>query len=65
MDTSKLKKFAQYARRSLREIVSTKLKIILALESAARREFPKAVEELERQIKITSEDQVVERVAYI
>ncbi len=38
MDTSKLKKFAQYARRSLIEQVSNKLKLVLAKDSAARRE---------------------------
>ena len=65
MDTSKLKNFAQYARRYLREIVNSKLQIALAQESAARRENPKAVEELEMQIQLTSEDQVIEKVAYI
>ncbi len=65
MDTSKLKNFAQYARRFLRETVSTKLKIILASESAARRQNPEAVAELEKEIQSTSQDHVVEKVAYI
>jgi hypothetical protein len=64
MDTSALKKFAQEARRVLRDQVSTKLTQVLAENSAARREAPKAVDELEGQIGHTSRDQVIERVAY-
>ncbi|MGD9685370.1 MAG: BREX-1 system adenine-specific DNA-methyltransferase PglX [Desulfobacter sp.] len=65
MDTSKLKKFAQYARRYLMEQVAAKMKFVLAADSQARREAPKAVEDLERQIRATSQDQVIEKVAYI
>ena len=65
MDTSKLKKFAQYARRSLQEQVGSRLNTVLEQESAARRETPKAVAELEEQIRLTSKDQVIEKVAYI
>ena len=65
METSKLKKFAQYARRYLIEQVSAKLKFVLAAESAARRENPKAVQELEKQIAETSQDRIIEKVAYI
>lgn len=65
MDTSKLKKFAQYARRYLMEQVNAKLKFVLAADSPARRENPKAVEELERQIRATSQDLVIEKAAYI
>lgn len=65
METSKLKKFAQYARRSLMEQVEAKLKLVLTQSSAARRESPKVVEELEKLIKASSRDQVIERVAYI
>ena len=64
METHRLKRFAQYARRSLMEQVAGKLKLVLAPESAARRENKKAVEELEKEIKTTSEDRVVEKVAY-
>jgi len=38
METSKLKKFAQFARRSLVEQVSNQLKLVLAKDSVARRE---------------------------
>jgi len=64
MDTSALKKFAQEARRMLREQVSVKLAQVLAEGSVARREAPNAVKELESQIHETSRDQVIERVAY-
>lgn len=64
MDTTKLKKFAQYARRTLLEQVAGKLEMVLAPHSAARREQPQAVADLEKQIKEFSRDQVVERVAY-
>lgn len=65
MDTSKLKKFAQYARRYLMEQVAAKMKFVLAADSQARRENPKAVDDLERQIRSTSQDYVIEKVAYI
>lgn len=64
METAKLKKFAQHARRSLREQVSAKLKLVLAEGSAARREQPKVVAELEKAISASSREQLVERVAY-
>jgi SAM-dependent methyltransferase len=65
MDNTKLKKFAQFARRSLIEQVSNKLKLVLAKESEARRENAEAVRQLEKQIADTGETQVVEKVAYI
>ncbi len=65
METSKLKKFSQFARRSLIEQVSAKLKLVLTEDSAARRESANAVKELEIQIKTHGEEQVIEKVAYI
>lgn len=65
METSKLKQFAQYARRYLMEQVSAKLKFVLASESAARRENPRAVQEIEKQIAETSQTRAIEKVAYI
>ena len=47
METSKLKKFAQFARRSLIEQVSNKIELVLAEDSAARREGEEAVKKLE------------------
>ncbi|NLV30313.1 MAG: BREX-1 system adenine-specific DNA-methyltransferase PglX [Acidobacteria bacterium] len=65
METAKLKKFAQFARRSLMDQVSTKLKMALADESSPRREHPKAVKKLSETIAIHGKEQVIERVAYI
>ncbi len=65
METAKLKKFAQFARRSLVEQVSAKLKLVLAEESAARRESFRAIKTLEEVIKKQGKEQVIERVAYI
>lgn len=64
MDTGKLKKFAQSARRTLMEQTAIKLGQVLANGSAARREQPKAVAELEGQIATHGKEQVIERVAY-
>ncbi|MGB7510654.1 MAG: BREX-1 system adenine-specific DNA-methyltransferase PglX [Pelodictyon phaeoclathratiforme] len=65
METAKLKKFAQFARRSLIEQVSAKLNMVLAEGSAARREQPKAITELEKQLQEHDREQVIERIAYI
>ena len=65
METAQLKKFAQYARRSLMEQVSSKLQLVLAKDSQARRESSRVVSALEQQIKNSSQEQVVEKVAYI
>ncbi|WP_419625624.1 BREX-1 system adenine-specific DNA-methyltransferase PglX [Thiolapillus sp.] len=65
MDTAKLKKFAQYARRNLIEQVSNKLDLVLSQESPERREHPQAVKKLEEQIQSHGEEQVIEKVAYI
>ena len=64
METAKLKRFAQFARRTLRDQVTAKLTLVLAEGSAARRENAAAVLALEEQISLRSQDQVVERVAY-
>ena len=65
METTKLKRFASYARKLLRDTVSTKLSFVLDLNSSARRENPSAVKQLEDEISKTSKDQVIEKVAYI
>jgi Eco57I restriction-modification methylase len=64
METAKLKKFAQFARRSLIEQVAAKLNLVLAEGSAAWREQPKAIAELEKQLQEHEREQVVERIAY-
>ena len=65
METTKLKKFARFARRGLIEQVSAKLEMVLAENSAARRERAEAVKRLEEAVKRHDEKQVIERVAYI
>lgn len=64
MDTSKLKKFAQFARRTLITQVSAKLESVVAENSAGRREHPDAMRKLETAIAKDGKNQVVERVAY-
>ncbi|MDJ0742293.1 MAG: BREX-1 system adenine-specific DNA-methyltransferase PglX [Xenococcaceae cyanobacterium MO_167.B27] len=65
MDTMNLKKFAQNARRSLIEQVTNKLTLVLADNSAARRQYPHAVEQLEKEISTLSKERVIDKVAYI
>jgi type II restriction/modification system DNA methylase subunit YeeA len=65
METTKLRRFAQYARRNLIEQVSAKLKLVLSQDSSARRESVEAVRKLEEAINLHDKDQVIERVAYI
>jgi len=65
MDTGALKKFAQAARRQLREQVAAKLEQVLTVDSAEIREKAKAVKDLEKQMAQSSKDAVIERVAYI
>tara|TARA_R110001599_G_scaffold323498_1_gene535025 strand:- start:35779 stop:39321 length:3543 start_codon:yes stop_codon:yes gene_type:complete len=65
MDTSKLKKFAQFARRSLIEQVASKLNLVLKEESSVRRELPQVVAKLETELKSKGKEQLIEQVAYI
>ena len=65
METAKLKKFARFARSRLIEQVSAKLEMVLARDSADRRERAGAVKRLEEAIKRHGEKQIIERVAYI
>ena len=64
METATLKRFAQQARRSLQDQVTSKLKFVLSAESAARREHPIAVQKLEEAIKKDGKPSVVDQVAY-
>ncbi len=65
METAKLKKFAQLARRALIEQISARMKSVLAEGSLARRESSGAVAALEEAVVIRGREQIVERVAYI
>lgn len=64
MDTSKLRKFAQFARRSLIDQIAGKLKLVLAEGSAAHRENAEAVKNLKEEINRHGNEQLIERVAY-
>lgn len=65
MDTTKLKKFAQFARRALIEQVAAKLEAVRADGAAAQREHPAAFKKLEASIAQHGAEEVIERVAYI
>lgn len=64
METAKLKKFAQYARRSLIEQVGSKLAQVIKEESTERRELPNVVAKLESQLKQKGKEQLIEQAAY-
>jgi hypothetical protein len=65
MDTTKLKKFAQFARRALIEQVAAKLEAVRADGAAAQREHPAAFKKLDASIAQHGAEEVIERVAYI
>jgi type II restriction/modification system DNA methylase subunit YeeA len=64
METARLKRFAQFARRSLMEQVAAKLALVLAEESGARRESGVAIASLLEAIQQQGKEQVIDRVAY-
>ncbi|SNT05996.1 BREX-1 system adenine-specific DNA-methyltransferase PglX [Antarctobacter heliothermus] len=64
MDTNALKKFAQAARNLLIDQVTSKIDMVLAEGSPARREHTKAIKELESAIRKDGKRQVIEQVAY-
>lgn len=64
MDTNRLKRFAQTARRTLMGAVADKISVVLAENSLARRESPQAVGDLERAIRGKGKEGVVDFVAY-
>lgn len=65
MDTNRLKRFAQTARKKLLEAVADKLKFAIGENSPARRGTPRAVVELEKNIREKGEAAVIDFVAYI
>jgi len=64
METGRLKRFAQFARRSLIEQVSAKLVSVLDENSAARRENLKAIGELSDAIAREGDERLIKHVAY-
>ncbi|MBP7862611.1 BREX-1 system adenine-specific DNA-methyltransferase PglX [bacterium] len=65
MDTRALKRFAQDARRKLREQVAAQLDRVIKHDSAELREKEPAIKELKSQIAASSREAVIERVAYV
>jgi len=64
MNTTKIKRFAEYARRALLEQTSAKLKQVLPENSLARRESPDAMQQLDALIRQHGEQYVIEQAAY-
>ena len=64
METTVLKRFAQAARRTLTEQVAARVNLVLMAQSAARREAPQALAELEKEIKEHGQHAIIEKVAY-
>jgi hypothetical protein len=64
MDTNALKKFAQAARNLLIDQVTSKLDLVLVDGSAAWREHPQAMKDLDAAIARDGRQQVIEQVAY-
>lgn len=64
MDTAKLKRFAQRARRDLLEQVATRLELVLQPDSSARRENPAAIKQIDEQLAAVGKDQLIDKVAY-
>ena len=63
MDTNRLKKFAQYARRELLKTIAIKLERVLG-DRIIRDSYPEAIAELEKAILSEGKDTVIDRVAY-
>lgn len=59
-----MKRFAQAARRQLREQISTRLEQVLRSDSVEIREKAKVVEDLKRRIQAATKDAIVDQVAY-
>lgn len=64
MNTNQLKKFAQEARRKLIDQVSAKLNYVLTSDSAELREKGTAIQKLKETLKETSNEQLIDKVAY-
>ncbi len=65
MDTTKLRKFAQFARSTLIDQVAARMDAVLSEGSTAQREYPKAFKKLEALVAQHGQQHVVEKVAYV
>ncbi len=64
MDTKPLERFAQAARHQLHEQVAGRLDAVLGTDSAELRGYATAIANLKHELRSTSREAVVERVAY-
>ncbi len=64
MNTNGLKKFAQEARRKLLEQVSSRLEYVLNTDTPELREKRVQVEKLREEIRLSSREQVIDKVSY-
>ena len=64
MDTNVLKKFSQAARNLLIDQVRSKFDLVLDPGSAAWRERPQAMKELDAAVAKEGRTQIIEKVAY-
>ena len=64
MNTTKLKPFAQHARRRLLEQVRARFEATLLLDGAAKAEHAKAIDELNKAVFQDGKERVIDRVAY-
>ena len=64
MDTTRIERFAKFARKELLRQIAIRLDTVTRIDSLERRENSKAVEELERKLDEFGKDQLIERTAY-
>jgi len=64
VNTTKLKPFAQHARRRLLEQVRARFEATLLLDGAAKAENAKAIDELNKAVVQDGKERVIDRVAY-
>ncbi|MQY78817.1 MAG: BREX-1 system adenine-specific DNA-methyltransferase PglX [Bacteroidetes bacterium] len=64
MNTNRLKKFAQAARRKLMEQVEARLEFVLTTDSVELREKTDQLKALREELNKTTREQLVEKVAY-
>lgn len=65
MNKNKIKTFARDARNKLRTQVKSKLEYVLSLDSSEIKNKEKQVQQLKDEIKKISQEEVIEKVAYI
>ena len=64
MNTNRLKRFAQEARKKLIQQVDSRMELVMTTDSAELREKAVALSNLKNAINSTSKEQVIDKVAY-